>query len=126
VEWLMACRSLIDAGITIAGHSDFPASPYNPLLAIHSLVNRETEGGISFSPNQAITTYEALRMYTIDAAFASFDDKVKGSIEPGKFADLTILQENPLTVAKERLKTIQVLMTIVNGQIVYEKEKTSA
>lgn len=121
VEWMMACRSLIDAGVTIAGHSDYPASPFNPLLAIHSLVNRRTEGGIPFSPNQAITVLEALRMYTIDAAFASFDEKTRGSVEPGKFADLTILQENPLTVAREQIKNIQVLMTIVNGQIVYEK-----
>jgi hypothetical protein len=126
VEWLMACRSLIDAGVTIAGHSDFPASPYSPLLAIHSLVNRKTEEGLPFSPNQAITIFEAIRMYTIDAAFASFDEKVKGSIEPGKFADLTILQENPLTIVKEQIKTIQVLMTIVNGQIVYKKDKISA
>jgi predicted amidohydrolase YtcJ len=123
VEWMMACRSLIDAGVTIAGHSDYPASPYNPLLAIHSLVNRRTERGIPFSPNQAITVYEALRMYTIDAAYASFDEKSKGSIEPCKFADLTILSENPLTVARDRIKNIEVLMTIANGKIVYQKEQ---
>jgi hypothetical protein len=119
----MACRSLIDAGVTIAGHSDYPASPYNPLLAIHSLVNRRTERGIPFSLNQAITVCEALRMYTIDAAYASFDEGSKGSIEPGKFADLTILQENPLTIARDQIKNIEVLMTIVNGKIVYQKEK---
>jgi len=126
VEWMMACRSLIDAGVTIAGHSDYPASPYNPLLAIHSLVNRRTERGVPFSPNQAITVYEALRMYTIDAAYASFDEKSKGSIEPGKFADLTILSENPLTVARDRIKKIEVLMTIANGKIVYQKEQTNS
>ncbi len=126
VEWMMACRSLIDAGVTIAGHSDYPASPYNPLLAIHSLVNRRTERGVPFSPNQAITVYEALRMYTIDAAYASFDEKSKGSIEPGKFADLTILSENPLTVARDRIKNIEVLMTIANGKIVYQKEQTNS
>ncbi len=123
VKWLMACRSLLDAGVKIAGHSDFPASPYDPLLAIHSLVNRKTERGNPFSPNQAITVYEALRMYTIDAAFASFDEQVKGSIESGKYADLTILKDNPLKVEKEKLKEIQVVMTIVNGQIVYQNEE---
>ncbi|MCZ2845563.1 MAG: amidohydrolase family protein, partial [Candidatus Bathyarchaeota archaeon] len=123
VEWLMACRSLLDAGVKIAGHSDFPASPFNPLLAIHSLVNRKTERGIPFSPNQAITVPEALRMYTIDAAFASFDESIKGSIEPGKYADLTILQDNPLTVEKEKLKEISVVMTIVKGQIKHKNKK---
>ncbi len=123
VKWMMACRSLIDAGVTIAGHSDYPASPYNPLIAIHSLVNRRTERGSPFSPNQAITVYEALRMYTIDAAYASFDEQFKGSIEPGKFADLVILQENPLTVAKDKIKNIQVLMTIGNGKIIYQKDE---
>lgn len=123
VEWLMACRSLLDAGVKIAGHSDFPASPFNPLLAIHSLVNRKTERGILFSPNQAITVPEALRMYTIDAAFASFDESIKGSIEPDKYADLTILQDNPLTIEKEKLKEIRVMMTIVNGQIIYKNKK---
>lgn len=126
VQWMMACRSLIDAGVIIAGHSDYPASPYNPLLAIHSLVNRRTERGLPFSLNQVITVYEALRMYTIDAAYASFDEEIKGSIEPGKFADLTILQENPLTVAKDHIKNIQVVMTIVNGKIIYQKEKANS
>jgi predicted amidohydrolase YtcJ len=123
VKWLMACRSLLDAGVKIAGHSDFPASPFNPLLAIHSLVNRKTERGIPFSPNQAITVHEALRMYTIDAAFASFDESIKGSIEQGKYADLTILQDNPLTVENEKLKEIRVVMTIVNGHIIYKNKK---
>ncbi len=122
-KWLMACRSLLDAGVKIVGHSDFPASPYNPLLAIHSLVNRKTERGIPFSTNQAITVSEALRMYTIDAAYASFDESVKGSIEPGKYADLAILQDNPLTVEKEKIKEIHVVMTIVNGKIIYENKE---
>lgn len=119
VKWLMACRSLIDAGVRIAGHSDYPASPYNPLLGIHSLVNRITEKGQPFSPEQAITVEEALRMYTIDAAYASFDEGSKGSIEPGKLADFVVLVENPLEVANETIKDTKVAMTIVGGEIVY-------
>jgi predicted amidohydrolase YtcJ len=122
VKWLMACRSLIDSGVRIAGHSDYPASPFNPLLGIHSVVNRRTEKGFPFSPEQAISVEEALRMYTIDAAYASFDEEVKGSIEPGKYADFVVLEENPLKLAKDRIKDIKVVMTIVNGKIVYSKK----
>jgi predicted amidohydrolase YtcJ len=120
VKWLMACRALIDAGVRIAGHSDYPASPYNPLLGIHSLVNRVTERGQPFSREQAITVEEALRMYTIDAAYASFDEGIKGSIEPRKLADFVIVRENPLEVAKGNLKDIKVAMTIVGGELVYK------
>lgn len=124
VQWLMACKALINAGVRIAGHSDYPASPYNPLLGIHSLVNRVTEKGRPFSREQAITVEEALRMYTIDAAYASFDEGIKGSIEPGKLADLVILRENPLEVATEKLKEIKVAMTIVGGEIVYRSSES--
>ncbi len=120
VKWLMACRSLLDAGIKVAGHSDYPASPYNPLLGIHSVVNRRTEKGLPFSPEQAVTVKEAIRMYTINAAYTSFDENVKGSIEPGKFADLVVLEKNPLEVSKEEIKDIKVAMTIVDGKIVYQ------
>jgi len=121
VRWLMAYRSFLDENVKVASHSDFPCSPYPPLLGMHSIVNRVTMGGKPFSPEQRITPKEALRTYTNYAAYSTFEEKIKGSIEPGKLADLVVLSENPLTISPEKIKDISVETTIVGGKIVYQK-----
>lgn len=121
VHELMAYRSFLDAGVEVASHSDYPCSPYLPLLGIHSIVNRVTMGGKPFSPEQKITPREALLTYTRYAAFSTFEEDIKGSIEPGKLADLVVLSENPLEVAPEKIKDISVETTILGGEIVYQK-----
>ena len=103
-------RSLLDAGITVAGASDGPVESQDVLHAIECCVTRE-----GFEPHQCITVEEALRMYTIDAAFAQFEENIKGSITPGKCADLVVLSEDPFTVEADRIKDVKVERTIVAG-----------
>ena len=94
-------------------------NPYNPFLAMWSMVTRTTERNTVIVPEEAITREEALRMYTINNAYASFEEDIKGSIEPGKLADLAILSHDLLDCPAEEIREIQAEMTIVGGKIVY-------
>ena len=122
LENMFAARSFIDAGIMVAAHSDHPCSPFPPLMAIHALVNRKTKAGKSIGKSQKITVLEALKLYTINAAYHSFDENFLGSIELNKLADFTVLEEDILSVPPERIKDIPVFMTIVDGKIIYQKQ----
>ena len=122
LERMFAARSFLDAGIKIAAHSDHPASPYPPLMGIHALVNRRTAAGRLIGASQKISVMEALRLYTINAAYHTYEEDVMGSIEPGKFADMVVLGEDILTVPTERIIDIPVEMTIMNGRVVYRKK----
>jgi len=120
-------RSMIDAGVMINGGSDHMVkwdadasiNPYNPFLAIYSMVTRTTERGTVIEPSEAITREEALKAYTINNAFASFEESLKGSIEPGKLADMAVLTDDILTCPADRIRDIESVMTIVGGKIVY-------
>lgn len=122
-EWMFAARSMLDAGIKVAAHSDYGASPYPPLMGIHALVNRKTKGGKPYGLSQRISVMEALRLYTINAAYHTFEEDVMGSIEPGKFADMVVLGKDILTVPTDTIIDIPIDMTIVSGKIVYKREK---
>jgi predicted amidohydrolase YtcJ len=99
-------------------------NPYNPFLAMGTAVTRKTEGGQMLGPDQAISPRDALRMTTIDAAYLSFDEARKGSIEVGKLGDLAVLNDDFLDCDAERIKEIGVVATIVGGKVVYlAKEK---
>ena len=87
--------------------------PLNPMLGVQAAVLRNN------FPEQGLTVEEALRMYTIDAAYSSCEEKVKGSIEEGKLADLTILSNNPFAVPTNKLDKVTVEMTIIDGKVVY-------
>jgi len=112
-RWTYAFNSLIKNGILVAGSSDAPSEPVSPLLGIWAAVARE-----SF-PEERISVQEVLEAYTINAAYMSFEEKVKGSIQIGKFADLTVLSHNPLDAKLEKIRDVRVEMTIVGGKIVY-------
>ncbi len=124
-------RSLLDAGVILNGGSDHMVkwdadasiNPYNPFLAMWSAVTRTTERNSVILPSQAITREEALRMYTIHNAYASFEESIKGSIEPGKLADVVILSEDFLECPVNRIREIRAELTIVGGKIVYASEK---
>ncbi len=120
-EWMFAARSMLDAGLKVAAHSDSEASPYPPLMGIHALVNRKTKAGIPYGPSQRISVMEALRLYTINAAYHTFEEDIMGSIEPGKLADMVVLGEDILTVPTETIIDIPIDMTIVDGKIVYQR-----
>ncbi|MHA1943525.1 MAG: amidohydrolase [Candidatus Thorarchaeota archaeon] len=124
LEWMFAARSFLDAGVTIAAHSDYPCGPYPPLLGIHSLVNRRSKGGILIGPSQQISVIEALKLYTINAAYHQFDEDKLGSLEPGKLADFVVLSDDILLVPKENIIDIEVDMTVIDGSVVYHKDET--
>ncbi|MHA1993552.1 MAG: amidohydrolase [Candidatus Hodarchaeales archaeon] len=125
LEWMFAARSFLQAEVMISAHSDHPCAPNPPLMAIHSLVNRRTTTGRPIGQSQKISVLDALRLYTINAAYHSFDEESMGSIEEGKLADFVVLNDNILKIETDLIKNISVEMTIVGGKIVYEKSISS-
>jgi predicted amidohydrolase YtcJ len=117
--WLYRQRSLLDAGLVLPGSSDRPVVQGAPLLGIHDMVNRRAASGEPFNAAEAVTPFEALRAYTYGSAYASRAERVKGSIEPGKLADFTVLSEDPTAVDPSRIAGLRVLATIVGGEIRY-------
>jgi predicted amidohydrolase YtcJ len=100
---------------------DTSLNPYNPFLALQVAVVRRTEGGQRFGDNQRVSRLEALRMLTIDAAWLSFDEKRKGTIEAGKLGDLAILTADPLTCPEDKIHAIRAVTTIVGGKVVFQR-----
>jgi predicted amidohydrolase YtcJ len=121
VEMMFAHRSFLDYGIPVSGSSDSPCGPYEPLLAIQSCVTRKSSAGETLGSRQRIGVEEAISIYTRASAYASFEENIKGSITPGKLADLVILGEDPRKVDPGEIKDIPVEMTIVGGEIKYER-----
>jgi predicted amidohydrolase YtcJ len=114
--------SLLQAGIPVAGSSDCPIVPPNPLLGIHSAVSRKSESGKAVGEEEKISSVDGLRMYTVHAARASFEERLKGSITPGKLADLVVLNGDPSVASPDEIKDLEVEMTILNGEVVWEKQ----
>ena len=115
-------RAMIDAGLEPAAGTDVTGiylDNINPFLAIYAAVTRQSDAGL-FEPGQAISVTEALKMWTIWAARSMGEADLKGSIEPGKYADLTVLSDDIFTMPKEDLKDVKALETIVGGRVVYE------
>ena len=110
------------SGTRVAGSSDCPIVPPNPLKGIYSAVSRLAEGGEVIPPvEERITLPEALRMYTDEAARTTFEEMIKGSITPNKVADLIILNKDLSNLPLDEIKDLEVEMTILNGEIVWEK-----
>lgn len=109
-----ALRPILDAGIPVGGGSDWPVTEMNPFLGIHGAVNHSV-------PSSRISVLEALRLYTVDAAFLGFEENLRGSLKAGKEADFVIVSDNPLSIEKKSLEKIQVLETIFQGDSVWKK-----
>jgi predicted amidohydrolase YtcJ len=120
LPWLYRIKSPLDSGLMVAAASDAPVIPVDPLAGIYGAVTRKAATGQVLLPEEAITPGQALAMYTINAAYASFEEDIKGSVTPGKLADMVVLSENPLTIKPERLMDIKVEMTIIGGEVVWE------
>jgi predicted amidohydrolase YtcJ len=116
---MFAHRWLLDAGIPVAGSSDYPCGPYQPLRAMRSCVTRESAAGVALGVEQRITAREALGLYTTGSAFAAGEAELKGRIAPGFLADFTVLDEDPLRVAPRRLPSVAVRATWVGGVLVW-------
>lgn len=127
MKQFLPLRSLMDAGLVVVGGSDhmirFDArkaiNPYHPFFGMWMAITRKTAGGAVFNPEQRITREQALRMWTINGAYNSFEEKVKGSIEPGKLADMIVVTKDYLDCPVDEIRNIEVLLTMVDGKVVY-------
>ena len=120
-QWLYRMGSFFQAGLVAAAGSDSPVVPINPLLGLQAAISRKAETGAALNSNERISPLQALQMYTSNAAYASFDEQVKGSISAGKLADFTLLDGDPTAVPAEAIPEIKVEMTIVGGSIAWHR-----
>ena len=111
-------RALVEAGVIVGGASDAPVESTDVLHAVQCCVTRE-----GFETHQALSAEQALRLFTCDAAYLQFEENEKGSLAPGKRADLVVLSDDPLTVAPQQIAAIRVLRTVSGGRPVYDAEK---
>jgi predicted amidohydrolase YtcJ len=120
LAYLYPLKTLLLNGVSIAASSDFPIDPPNPLIGLYSAVTRRSRTGEVLSEEQAIPPWTALRMYTYEGARVVFDEGLRGTLAPGKVADLIMLSDDPTRVAPESIKDIKVEMTVIGGEIVWE------
>lgn len=120
MEWMFAHRSFLDHGIPVAPASDHSPGPYEPLMALQSMVTRKDFSGRVWGPSQRISVDQALRVCTMNGAYASFEENEKGSITAGKLADFVMLADDPHDVDPDAIKEIAVLRTVVGGETVFE------
>jgi predicted amidohydrolase YtcJ len=119
-DTMFPVKSLIAAGVPVAGSSDAPVTHYAPLFGIEQALTRRTMAGDVCGPDECVDLTTAIRLHTINGAFASFEEEFKGSLEPGKAADLVLLADDLSRVSVERMRDVGILMTVVGGEIVYE------
>jgi predicted amidohydrolase YtcJ len=112
-RWAYPFRTLIKSGVMVISGSDCPVEKIDPLLGISAAVNR-----VNF-PEESLTMEDALKTYTLNAAYASFDEVRKGTIERGRFADLTVLSDDLLEIPANKFPRVSVEMTIIDGRVVY-------
>lgn len=117
----MAYRSFLDNGIRVAAGSDFSPGPFAPLMGIQGMVTRTGWNGETWGANQRIGVDEALQVNTINGAYNSHEEMLKGSITPGKLADFVVLADDPHPVSKEKIKDIEIVQTVTGGSTVYQK-----
>jgi predicted amidohydrolase YtcJ len=120
-----AWRSLLNTGVVIPNGTDFPVEQVNPLIGFHAAITRQDASGWpggGWFPAEAMTRQEALLSMTAWPAYASFSEAVQGSLTPGKYADFVVLSQDVMSVAPDRILDTQVLMTVLGGQVVYQKE----
>ena len=116
----MAYRTFLDAGIVAAAGSDFSPGPFDPRMAIQGMVTRTGWNGETWGANQKVSVDEALRINTINGAYNSHEEALKGSIKPGKLADFVVLSDDLHTVSQEKIKDLEIVRTVVGGKTVYQ------
>ena len=120
MEWMFAHKSFLDYDIPVAPASDYTPGPFEPLMAIQSMVTRKDFKGRVWGPSQRISVRQAMKICTVNGAYASMEENLKGTITPGKLADLVILGSDPHKTFADQIKDIPVLRTIVGGKTVFE------
>jgi predicted amidohydrolase YtcJ len=124
IKGAYAWRSFLDEGVKIAGGSDAPVESENPFFGIYAAITRQDQKGYpegGWHPEQRLTREEALRIFTIDAAYAAFEEGIKGSLKEGKLADLVIIDEDIMTIPVQMIFKIRPRMTILGGKIVHRR-----
>ena len=117
----MSAKSLIDSGALVINGTDTPVEDVDPLASYHASVTRKrADNGMEFFTEQKMNREQALRSYTINCAYAAFEEDKKGSLEVGKYADIVILDKNLQSCTDDEILETKVLMTIVNGEVVYQ------
>jgi len=119
MESMFPHRSFLDYGIPVAPASDFTPGPFEPMMAIQSMVTRKDAQGRVWGPSQRISVAEAMRICTMNGAYASFEERIKGSLTPGKLADIAIIEKDPHDVDPDSIASIKVLRTILGGRTTY-------
>ena len=120
MESMFAHRSFLDAGIPVAPASDYMPGPYEPMMAIQSMVTRKDVRGRVWGPSQRISVTEAMRICTVHGAYASFEENIKGSLAVGKLADFVILERDPHDVDPDAIKEIRIVRTVLGGRTTHE------
>jgi predicted amidohydrolase YtcJ len=120
MQWSMAYRSFLDAGIPAAAGSDFSPGPFAPLMGMQGMVTRTGWNGETWGANQRISVAEALQVNTIHGAYNSHEEAIKGSISAGKLADYVVLADDPHTVEQAKIKDIEIVRTVVGGATAYQ------
>ncbi len=119
-DTMFPAHSLTAMGVPVAGSSDAPVTHHAPLFGMQQALTRATMDGQVCGPDERVDLTTAIRIHTINGAYASFEERLKGSIEPGKLADLVMLAEDLGRVPADRIRETGVLMTVVGGEVVYE------
>jgi hypothetical protein len=120
MEHMMAYRMLIDAGVPVCAGSDFPPGPFAPLMGLQGMVTRKGWNGEVWGASQKITVMEGLKVLATNGAHASFEEDLKGTLSPGKLADMVILDGDPAAIDPEKIKDIRVQKTLVGGDVKYQ------
>jgi predicted amidohydrolase YtcJ len=118
-ERVTPMRTFLDQGFLVAGGTDSPVIPYNPFWAMYHFITRDTISDGVYGATERITREEALRVYTINNARLTFEESLKGSIEPGKLADLVVLSGDYLTVPEAEIQSLRAFATMVGGKLVH-------
>lgn len=119
MQHMFAHRSFLDHGIPVAPASDYPPGPFEPMMAIQSMVTRQDTQGRVWGPSQRISVSEALHVCTVNGAYSSFEENIKGSLTAGKLADFVILEKDPHTVDPNTIIDIKVMRTVMGGRTTY-------
>jgi len=113
-------QKLMKSGAVVANGTDTPVEDVDPIASFYSSVSRRLKDGSVFYGDQRMTRLEALKSYTINNAYAAFEEKIKGSLSPGKLADVTVLSKDIMTVPEAEIPTARVVYTIVGGKVAYK------
>ena len=117
-------KSLVDSGAIVTNGTDAPVEDVDPIASFYASVTRRLTDKFTFFPGQVLTREQAIRSYTIDNAYAAFEENTKGSLVPGKLADIVVLNNDLIQCDAEEIKNTRVIMTIIDGRIAYQAEKS--